>query len=215
VIRAVRNPPPSTTMMDASARAGVGEPGHALSDEGLARRARDGDSGAMVQLYRRYAAEIHRFAVHNVGTEQDAEDVASETFLRMVRNLEGFAGRSSFRTWLYAIAHNCVNDHWRRNGRHEAEALDPERAFAAPELVSAEEPERPSAATAFGRAVLAQLPDRYRTVLQLRIIDGRTVRDTAEEMHMTVGNVKVLQYRALKQAARIAQEVAKTGESHG
>lgn len=174
------------------------------TDQELARRARSGDADAFVALYRRYAREVYGYLLRQLGNAQDAEDVTSEAFLRLVRGLGDYRGQSSFRTWMYVVARNCLRDHWRHQTRRPAtEALPEDRAASEWMPVGA----RPEV-TALGRAVLARLPDRYRRVLELRVMDGRSVRDTAEAMSISEGNVKVLQHRALKRAARIAAELA-------
>ncbi len=204
------------------------------TDDTLVHRAQRGDRGAMVQLYQRYVSEIYGYAYNQLGSVQDAEDVTSETFLRVVGALGGYRGQSSFRTWLYAIAHNQVRDHWRRNGHQPATVeLDQARAAiedlgyatdarasanghvlatAAPVGLDAEstadDDERIGAisrGTELGGAVLAELPERYRTILRYRIMDGRSIRDTADELGLSESNVKVLQHRALRRAAEIAR----------
>ena len=176
-------------------------------DLALVARTRAGDAEAIVALYNRYVKEVFGFAYNQLGRSQDAEDVTSETFLRFVRRLEDFDGRSSLRTWLYAIARNCVRDHWRRQQRRpDTVELDLSRLGDAPE-VAADAPTADPRVTALGRAVLERLPERHRRVLTLRILDGRSIRDTAEEMGLREGNVKVLQHRALARAAAVAEEL--------
>jgi len=172
-----------------------------MSDAALARRARDGDTEALVALYRRYVREIYGYLYNQVGNGNDAEDITSETFLRVVRGLGEFGGRSSFRTWVYAIARNCLRDHWRQAERLPSATLDLERAQEVDAEAALEA--RPEV-TELGQAVLERLPPNYRSVVKLRILDGRSVRDTAEALNVSEGNVKVIQHRALKRAAEIA-----------
>ena len=62
-------------------------------------------------------AEVHKVVHNELGSAQEAEDVVAESFLRAVRGLQSFDGRSSFRTWLYTITRNQLRDRWRRAGR--------------------------------------------------------------------------------------------------
>jgi RNA polymerase sigma-70 factor (ECF subfamily) len=194
-----------------------------IEDLALVRRAQRGDRDALVLLYRRYVDELFGYAYNQLGQSQDAEDLTSETFLRLVRAIGSFDGRSSFRTWIYTIMRNQLRDHWRRNGRRPTVALEDRDGAAGPEGSAAEtigqgdpaseaEPAGSDRSTQFGRELLSGLPDNYRRVLQLRIMDGRSIRHTAAEMQTTEGNVKVLQHRALKKAALIAAELEKDGD---
>src|SRR5512137_421174 len=90
--------------------------GEDASDEALVARARRGDRAALVALYDRYVHEIYGYLLNQVGSTQDAEDITSEVFLRVIGALGGFRGHASFRTWLYAIARNQSRDYWRRGG---------------------------------------------------------------------------------------------------
>ena len=63
------------------------------------------------------------------------------------------------------------------------------------------EPPAESQAPAKAQQVLAALPDRYRRVLELRFLEARSIKDTAQEMGVSVANAKVLQHRALRMAA--------------
>jgi RNA polymerase sigma-70 factor (ECF subfamily) len=154
----------------------------------------------MVALYRRHVHEVYGFFWNQVGRAEDAEDLTSETFLRAMRGLPGFQGRSSYRTWLFEIARRQLVDQWRREGR---------RPRTVPLDIPLREPEEPApvaspARVRLGRAVLAALPEHYRTVLIHRILDDRSVKETAALMGKTENHVKVLTHRALRRAAAVA-----------
>jgi RNA polymerase sigma-70 factor (ECF subfamily) len=173
-------------------------------DAELVRRAQAGDRSAFVALYQRYVQEIYGFFTNQLGDPQEAEDLTSETFLRLVRGLDQFAGRASFRTWLYEIARNQARDHWRRNGRHPVTALDADRAADPP--VDAE-PSADPGRERYSRAIFDALPPNYQAVLRLRVLDGRSVRDSADELGISESNVKVLTHRALRRAVAVAEEL--------
>jgi RNA polymerase sigma-70 factor (ECF subfamily) len=71
-----------------------------------------GDQEAMAAFVRATQHEVRRFMAHMTGVT-DADDLTQETYLRALRNLPGFEGRSSARTWLFAIARRVVVDHIR------------------------------------------------------------------------------------------------------
>jgi RNA polymerase sigma-70 factor (ECF subfamily) len=169
-----------------------------LADEELVRCVAAGDEAALTVLYRRHVAAIYRFVLAQVRAVQDAEDLTSETFARMLHGLAGFRGEASFRNWLYQIARNAVRNHRRSAGYRLTVPLT--QGLSAP---PAPEPD-PVAAGEAAEAVwaaLQPLPPRYRQVLELRFLDGRTIEDTARRMGVSVANAKVMQHRALKKAA--------------
>ena len=192
-----------------------------LPDAALVTAAKQGDKRALVELYTRYVGEIYGFLYNQVGNAQDAEDLTSETFLRLVRALNTYRGESSFRTWLYAVARNSVRDLWRQNGRHPTvplESVSPglgtgdfDVIGSTGEVAADEMAAGDLQASALGQAVLAALQPRYRQVLELRVMAGRSVRDVAEVMAVSEANVKVLQHRALKKAAEIAEKFSAGG----
>lgn len=79
---------------------------------GTALRARAGDSAAAAEFVRASQADVWRLCAH-LASRDYADDLTQETYLRAFRGLPGFAGRSSARTWLLAIARRVVVDHFR------------------------------------------------------------------------------------------------------
>ncbi|MFG1608064.1 sigma-70 family RNA polymerase sigma factor [Actinoplanes sp. NPDC049265] len=91
----------------------------------LAFAAGRGDHDAVTGLIRATQRQVHRFVVSLNGLD-DAEDLTQETFLRAMRALPAFAGRSSVRTWLFAIARRTVADHLRHLYRRPPQAAVPD-----------------------------------------------------------------------------------------
>lgn len=86
----------------------------------LVRRAKAGDRAAFGELVRRYRNRIFALALHLTGNESDADDIAQEVFWGAFQNLDQFAGRSEFFTWVYRIAVNkALNAKRNRNRRGE------------------------------------------------------------------------------------------------
>jgi RNA polymerase sigma-70 factor (ECF subfamily) len=173
-------------------------------DARLVLRAQAGDRDAAVLLYRRYFGEIYGFFWNQTANSQDSEDLTSETFLRVVRALPEFGARASFRTWLYEIAKNQLRDFWRYRARRPDCVPMEDSDFLLPTAGADSNTAASKATVERTRMILDALPPVYRTVLELRIIEGVSVKDTAERMAKTETHVKVLTHRALKRAARIA-----------
>src|SRR5688500_20063398 len=89
----------------------------ASTDEELVARSRGGDLDSFNQLVLRWERPIYALAYRVIGREEDARDVAQETFLRAFRALPGFKGEAKFSSWLYRIALNLCRDWMRRQRR--------------------------------------------------------------------------------------------------
>lgn len=188
---------------------------HQPTDEELVTAAHAGNSSCLAQLYDRYFAQLYGFIFRHVDHVQDAEDLTSEVVLRMVKSLPTYTRQSTFKTWLFGIARNVVADFWRKRYRMP-EDLVAEYVGAGTAELHRDEMEGEHAAdvedTLFdeqrvhAEKVFAALPEHYRLVLSHRFMSQRTLEETAALMQTTIGNVKVLQYRALKKAAQLAKE---------
>src|SRR4249920_955644 len=89
----------------------------ASTDEELVARSRGGDLDSFNQLVLRWERPIYALAYRVIGREEDARDVAQETFLRAFRALSGFKGQAKFSSWLYRITLNLCRDWIRRKKR--------------------------------------------------------------------------------------------------
>jgi DNA-directed RNA polymerase specialized sigma24 family protein len=85
--------------------------------EALVERAGENDREALAGLYGRFRDRVARFATGRLGDAEKAEDVTSETFEAMLRNLRSYRPGTDFEAWLFTIAHRRVSDHFRRLGR--------------------------------------------------------------------------------------------------
>ena len=94
------------------------------SDEELIRLARSGDSWAREELFRRHAGIAYRVAYRQLGQEQDAQDAVQEGFVKALRHLDDFDGRSGFRTWLLRIVTNAALDSGRKRKRRPTMRID-------------------------------------------------------------------------------------------
>ena len=169
------------------------------------------DRRAFAPLYARYANPIFQYCYGRLGSREEAEDVTSLVFSKALDALPRFQD-GSFRSWLFAIAHNAVIDHGRAK-RHEASldaALEVESVGPSPDEVAAD-------AEAYRRlrAVLAQLPDEHRQVIELRL-HGLNGPEIAQVLGRSHAWVRVNQYRA---AARLrvllSAEAAAKEAPHG
>lgn len=155
------------------------------------------------QVFSRYLDPVYRFLYSRVGNREDAEDLASEVFLKATRQLDSARAEASVAQWLFTVARTVLADHWRRYYRAGAPLpLDDERAGELTEEPAATPTENNARLVA---QLLAALPERYRMVLELRFLRGYSVRETAQELGLTPENVKVIQHRALAKASQMGE----------
>jgi RNA polymerase sigma-70 factor, ECF subfamily len=136
---------------------------------------------------------VFRFVYSRVGNTPDAEDITAVTFERALPRLQSNASDRAVHAYLLACARSQIAEHWR--SRHRVEVLDDD--VSGPEVAVEHEDAQGAQVT----EMLRQLPDSYRRVLELRFLRGYSLKEAAQEMETTVGNVKVLQLRALRRAA--------------
>jgi RNA polymerase sigma-70 factor (ECF subfamily) len=157
----------------------------------------------MDELYAWTYPSIYRFVRARMHDPHDAEDVTSQTFLQAVRAYDRARTPAEVMSWLFQIARNVMGDHWRRHYRSAPTvALTDVIIETTAEEGHRETPNNPAAQEVL-EATLSALPERYRRVLELRFLQGASLQETAEVLHITVANAKVLQHRALRRASTI------------
>src|SRR5438445_7334138 len=96
----------------------------APSDEELLGRHAAGERQALEELFQRYRQPAYRVAYRLLGNEADALDAVQEGFVKALTHLNGFQGRSSFKTWLMRVVSNAALDLGRQRGRRECLSLE-------------------------------------------------------------------------------------------
>src|SRR3954467_7694712 len=93
----------------------------------LVTRAQEGDRNALEELYLEHFDRIYSYLHMTVGNRHDAEDLTTQTFLRMLESIGKFRwGAAPFSAWLFRIAHNLAMDHFRSRRRWQPEEEVPE-----------------------------------------------------------------------------------------
>ncbi len=166
------------------------------SDERLMQRYRAGDVGAFEALLRRHRATVHHFLLRLVGDAARAEDLAQDTWLRIVAAAPRWERRARFTTWALSIARNAALDDARR-AAHRADSLEEVRTRGVPlaDTVAGDDPAPDRAAeSALLRpkleAALAALPLEQREVFVLREYAGVPFAEIAEITGAPVPTVK-------------------------
>jgi RNA polymerase sigma-70 factor (ECF subfamily) len=189
-------------------------------DQELVERARAGDEDAYAVLVRRYSPALMRLARMYVPTAALAEDVVQETWIAVLRGLERFEGRSSFKTWLFRILVNRAKTRGVREHRsipfaslgaveggeegEDGPTVDPSRFSADGAWTTAprsweDDPELALDSKEARRVVLEAidtLPERQKIVITLRDIDGLSSDEVRNALDLTETNQRVLLHRA-------------------
>lgn len=172
------------------------------TDEELVALSIGGDLDSFNQLVLRWERPIYALAYRVLGREEDARDVAQETFLRAFRALKGFKGQAKFSSWLYRIALNLCRD-WIRRERRAPVSQVPEGmdiAELAGEAVPSESIEDRVARQQLGRVVgqaMSALPEEQRTAIILKEYHGLTFQEIAELLDCPLSTVKTRLYQGL------------------
>jgi RNA polymerase sigma-70 factor, ECF subfamily len=144
----------------------------------------DRDDRAFREIYRQHGAALYGFARSLVARNAVVDDIVQEAWLRAVRRLPTFDGRSSLRTWLIGFVVNCCRESWRDARRHGAEqgADNPREDAAQPANNHAEKLDLERA--------LARLAPGYRTVLLLHDVQGMTHEEIGDLLEIAPGTSK-------------------------
>jgi RNA polymerase sigma-70 factor, ECF subfamily len=162
----------------------------------LVERAQQGDRTALEELYLIHFDRIYSYLHMTVGNRHDAEDLTTQTFMRMLESIGKFRFQSApFSAWLFRIAHNLSMDHFRANRRWQPEEEVPEPHGS--EERSAED----EAFQSIGRQSMLDLVDslsqEQQQVLTLKFVFNFSNGEAATILGKTEGAVKSLQHRAL------------------
>jgi len=178
----------------------------------LVRRAQEGDAAAMRELYERFAASVHRYAILPLVHDRVlAEDLLADTFVRAMENIGRFRWQGKgVLPWLIRIAKNLALDHLRRSGRIAAWPDGLEQFIADGGQWSGEAMAAEREVTALLRERIAlcleHINPRYGRVLRLRLVDGMPRDRAAAEMEVSVGTLDVLLFRACKAFRKVYVE---------
>lgn len=168
----------------------------ASGDEYWVERVREGDRTAVEVLFRQYAPRVFGLAHALLRSREEAEEVVTDAFLRVIRSAAELRGQERFETWLLRIARNLCLDRLRRprlltlplEGEGEVSAL----------LTPADQMDRTTLRCLVEQA-LDRIPEEYRVALVLRDVQGLSAREAAE-----VTGKPETAFRSLHQRARRA-----------
>lgn len=144
------------------------------------------------KMYDLYADDIFRYVLVRVHDQHTAEDITADTFTKAWKAVETFDFAQP-RPWLYTIARNTLNDHWRKkhpipDDFEEEPVSDADIAEATDKALEQERV----------RKAVGSLPDLMSSVVTLRFMLHYSAQKTADSLGISEANVRVVQHRALK-----------------
>ncbi|MCZ6727152.1 MAG: sigma-70 family RNA polymerase sigma factor [Acidobacteria bacterium] len=185
----------------------------AKSDQKLIAAAKRGSEDAYRALVERYQQPILGLLLRVVRNHAWAEDLAQETFIKAFRALDSYQLERKFSSWLFKIAHNTAIDALRRRRldtvpleKPDADAPDLLDCLSGPEVDS---PETVLRGRDLGVAMveaIGELRPDYRSVVELRFVQGLAYEEIAEIMDLPLGTVKTHLHRARKILVRVLSE---------
>ena len=184
-----------------------------LSDLQLIEEVRNGNRRAFTELMRRYQQRVYWAARRIVGTHEDADDIAQETFVKAYTALGDFRGDSSFFTWLYRIAINLSLNAVRKrqlvNYVRENEIIN--RLFP-----SSDDPSRDvefKETQSRLQEAISRLPEKQRAVFVMRYFDELSYEEISEVTKTSVGGLKANYFHALRKVREYLNNEIPSGTS--
>ena len=185
----------------------VGQSPNRVNDAELIRAAQQGDHAAFEELVRQYDQPVLRLALHLTGSEQEAQDIYQEAFLKVYRNLGSFRFECSFYTWVYRIVSNLCMDYLRRKQvrredpsvRVSSEGEEFDLLEQLPDESAGASPERDLLRREMGKRIaraLTKLSPRERMVFEMKHYQGLKLRTIGEALNTTEETAKNTLFRA-------------------
>ncbi len=178
-----------------------------LPDADVVRLAQAGRERAYRELVRRYERPVFSLIYRMVRDRETSEDLAQETFVKILNHIDKYSPEFKFSSWIFKIANNVAIDHLRRktldtvsidgspHARTAAESAASSLEFAAQQESALDELEARELGTAIERAV-AGLRPMYRACIMLRHVEGRSYEEIASTLDLPLGTVKTYIHRA-------------------
>jgi RNA polymerase sigma-70 factor (ECF subfamily) len=189
-----------------------------LPDADVVALAQQGREAAYRELIRRYERPVFSLVFRMVRDRTLAEDLAQETFIKVLNNIDRYVPEFKFSSWLFKIANNLAIDHLRRRqlptismhgapdatsaSRIEATAFD----IASDGESALDELEARELGTAIEKAIASLRPE-YRSCIMLRHVEGRSYEEIAATLDLPLGTVKTYIHRARHELRKALEDV--------
>jgi RNA polymerase sigma-70 factor, ECF subfamily len=189
-----------------------------LSDQDVISYARKGRETAFRELIRRYERPVFSVIYRMVHDRELAEDLAQETFIKVLNALDRYDPKYKFSSWIFKIAHNATLDQLRKkepetlslDGSPHAATQDQADASSFTAVDTTENPEQYTQSKQLGseiEAAIEQLRPEYRAAIVLWHIEGRPYDEIAQIMGLPLGTVKTYIHRGRNELRGLLQHL--------
>jgi RNA polymerase sigma-70 factor (ECF subfamily) len=179
----------------------------AASDRQIVAWAQDGAEAAFRELVRRYQRPVFSLIYRMVRDREIAEDLAQETFIKVLNAIDSYRPEHKFSSWIFKIANNAAIDHLRRrepdllslDGAPDAVTIERQEATSLQVRDRGESPLDELEARELGSHIeqaIARLRPEYRACILLRHVEGRAYEEIATVLGLPLGTVKTYIHRA-------------------
>ena len=189
-----------------------------LADPAVVELARKGSEAAYRELLTRYERPVFSLIFRMVRDREMAEDLAQETFVKVLNNIDRYSPDFKFSSWLFKIANNLTIDHLRRRrvdtisieGAPDAVTAESAKATSISIVAGDESPLAELESRELGQSIeraIAKLRPEYRACILLRHVEDRSYEEIAEIVKLPLGTVKTYIHRARHELRAALDEV--------
>jgi len=191
-----------------------------IDDAILVQQCRQGDSEAMERLIRKYQNRIYNIILKMCVNPDDAAELTQETFVKIIENINGFQGRSSFYTWAFRIAVNLTLNFCKKNVKVRLSSLDAQQdehneqaRQQLKDFLSDDSSPEPAAIAQnkelceLAIKALMKLDENQKAVVVLRDIEGMSYAQISEVLDIELGTVRSRLSRARNNLREILESL--------
>lgn len=169
----------------------------------LIERCKNGEETAFRDIYRLYNKAMYNLCLRITGSVEEAEDVLQEAFISAFRKIDSFENRSSFGAWLKRIVINRALNHMNRQNIVWNDFEEDKLQIAEPEIVDLRAIDLKVENV---KRAINKLPDGYRTVLSLYLLEGYDHKEISEVLDISESTSKTQYIRAKKKLRTLLSE---------
>lgn len=163
-----------------------------------------GNKEAFGEIYNKYFDDIYAFVYSRVGNKTWTEDIVSETFFTFLEIIKSYNKKFSLKNFIIGISLNKIRQFWAKKYKlGESEFHD---EFICIEELEENENKKLKSLSQILKEILPRLTEKYKNVLIERFINQKSIKETSFALNLSEANVRVIQNRALKKAASLANQ---------